>query len=152
MKTQFRAMYTIEASLIVPMIVFVIVFIIHLGFMLYGKVMLAQDSYLLAFRATVKLVQEQITDASGYISEHASEQFGDHYFGNRHPGIQASQQGNQVRAEAVAETKHGVMGGFFLMPEGSWEIRGKGMAEALDPPRTIRKWERAKQLIHDVAE
>ena len=45
---------TLEAALIVPMVICVFSLLIYFSYYLYGRCILSQDAYILAFRASVE--------------------------------------------------------------------------------------------------
>lgn len=69
---------SIEAALIVPWVIFMMILIIYLGFYMYDKAVLFQDTYAMTFRASIQPVSEY--EKRGYVLEKISDQYGKKYF------------------------------------------------------------------------
>lgn len=134
------AYLTVEASFLVPMAFFLLVFIIHMSFYLYGRCILTQDTYLLAFRASILKEGE---DRAGYVSETAPAQFKERYFGNTAPEVSASttEKAVYVKAETSALRK-----AFDLADTAAWDTQGSTKAAILNAPAHIRRVKRLKDL------
>ena len=77
---------TLEAALIVPMIICVFALLIYFSFYLYGRCVISQDSYILAFRASTARFGGD--DPGGYVASKAASQAGRKYFGSSFPSFE----------------------------------------------------------------
>ncbi|WP_026507983.1 hypothetical protein [Butyrivibrio sp. MC2013] len=131
------AYYTVELSLLMPIIFVTISLIAHFAFMLYGRALLSQDAYLLAYRGVI-LSEE---DPGAYARERADEQFGSQYMGNRKPSVEDVTVDSSAKTVRVTLStsafhgwyRHGDVGYF-----GSWGSSASWEASYLDPKRRIR--------------
>lgn len=128
---------TLEASLIVPMVICVFVIIISFAYYLYGRCILSQDAYILAFRTS-------ISDSKEYLK--VDEKLGNKYFGSTKPVIKTEVNGNEVIVRGYANVRTRAMGNFFLKPKTGWDYMAAGRAKDLDCIRHIRKIKRYKDL------
>ena len=148
------AYFTVEMSLVFPIVLFVMVLIIHFTFYLYGRCILSQDVYLLAFRASVADEEDIGTDRVSYLQGIAGAQFGRKYFGNQIPNLSVEASDSEIRVRGETEASHRAMSGSDLMPWGSWTHGAGARAEIVDPAGRIRRIDRigdvAKGLYEDV--
>lgn len=133
---------TVEASFIVPMCICVFVLIIYFANYAYARCVLAQDSYILAFRASM----EKEASPESVVAGKASQVAGKKYYGNSYPGFECSTSGNEIEVIGRTETKHSAMGGFFLKPKGSWKLRSRQHAWKKDYSGYIRTVKRIKDI------
>ena len=143
---QWRAGYfTLEASLVVPMALCIIVLLIHLSYYTYQKAILTQDLYLLGFRASV-LGRQQEVDADTYIRANAADQFGNRYIGSPEPEIDAQDNDRFVKCHAETEADHAAMQWHFLMPASDWGVRSNSKADVIHRGAHIRRIDRLVDL------
>ncbi len=148
---RFKGYMTLEASLIVPMVICVFALLIYFSFYLYGRCMLSQDTYILAFRASSDRSAQWKDNPIGYVSQKAPEKAGNKYFGSSFPCFDAEVSGKEVKVHGKSEAKHSAMGGFFLKPKGSWEYEEVGAAKRRDYVSHIRKatrlWDLGREIL-----
>lgn len=147
-----KAYFTVEMSLVFPIVLFIMVLLIHFAFFLYGRCLLSQDTYLLAFRASIVNEEELGTDRASYVQEIAEAQFGEKYLGNYRPRAEAAVDGDQVRVESESEGTHRTMSGSSLMPRGSWTYMTAARAEIIDPAGRIRRIDRMADVAKGIYE
>lgn len=135
---------TLEASLIVPMVICVFCLLIYFSFYLYGRCMLSQDAYILAFRAVSTNLPEYEDDPKGYVMNKASEKAGNKYFGSSFPQFDATESVDEITVKGSAGARHAAMGRYFLKPQSGWEYEAAGRAKRMEYARDIRKWTRLK--------
>ena len=132
--------FTIEASVIIPLACFLFAGIIHLSFWMYGRALLAQDSYLLALRASLIKTEE---DAGAYVAERYAAQVKGRYFGNKKPEISGAEEGDNVKVKGKTETNHSARN---LLWKEEWHINSRARAIDIDVPARIRKIDRIADL------
>ncbi len=137
---------TVEATLLMPMVICVMVLICYFSFFLYGKCVLSQDSYILAFRASRETDRGMAGDPQGYVSEHSGEVLGKKYFGSSFPRLETDILGKEITVKGSAEAKHSAMGSFFLKPKGSYGYEVSEKAKKRDYPGHIRRTKRLLDL------
>ena len=141
---------TLEASLILPMVVCVITLIIYFSYYLYGRCILSQDVYILAFRASTEKSEQYREDPVSYVNAKAGDKAGRKYFGSSFPRFDAQKRGKEVRVHGAATASHLAMGSYFLKPSGSWEYEAAGRAKRRDYSKHIRKAARLKDLGKEI--
>ena len=136
---------TLEASLVMPMVICIFALIIYFTYYLYGRCELSRDAYVLAFRAST-MAERQDMGMDEYVEAKKEEVIGKKYFGTTHPRVEAEQQGKEIKVSASATTRHAAMGSFFLKPAGAWEIEGGAKAKERKYTEHIRKITRYKDI------
>lgn len=138
---------TLEAALIVPMVICVITLLILFSYYLYGRCILSQDSYILAFRASVDADRYGSNPESTVLSKR-DRVFGKKYFGSMKPVIHVDSRdgGKEIRVSASARIRAGAMGNYFLKPRSGWEFKAGHKAKCLGQVKHIRKITRLKDI------
>ena len=135
---------TLEASFIIPWVIFLFVFLIYASFYFYNKCVLFQDVYAVCFRGSI---QKQEGGASEYINAHMAEQFGKKYFGTGTVSGSVEQTGQEVKAYGTCSIK--VPFGHFLTmaKKEGWRIQTEARAQVVNPTKVIRKCRMAGNII-----
>ena len=129
---------TVEASLVIPMAVGVIVVLIYVAFYLYGMCLLTQDMYILGLRGVRPDTGSPYDSAAEYVVDHAEDRIGNKYFGNERPEITAEDQDDTVVVRGGMETRHGVMGRYFILPgDGGTSIWQQELSVELELERQV---------------
>ena len=111
---------TLEATLVMPIVLAVFVLLIYSAYYLYGRCVLSQDSYILAFRATRAAAAGHRGDMSSFVNSRAEDKAGKKYFGSTRPQFTPKVTGKKIRVSGRAEVKHSVMRRHFLMKKKKW--------------------------------
>ncbi len=148
MRRRFDGYMTLEASLLFPMVVCVIVLIISFSYYLYGRCIISQDAYILAFRASLE--SRQGTDAAGFVSGAASSVAGRKYFGSSFPGFETSTLGKEITVTGKAQANHAAMGRYFLKPREGWDYSARASAEIRSYSSHIRRIKRLSDLGSEI--
>lgn len=125
----------------VPIALFIIVFLIHLSYFTYERAILTQDTYLLAFRASV-YGRQQETSADAYIGNTSAAQFDRKYLGSPLPEVTVEESGNSIRVHAQQEADHTAMAWYEMMPEGAWIYQANAKVKAIHRGKHIRRIDR----------
>ena len=131
---------TLEAAFLVPLAVFLFVFVIHVSFMMSGGTYLSQDAYILAFRASMTNEEE---DAASAVSALAPAQTNHKYFGNTKPEAETVTDGNHVLVKLRIRTNRRA---FDLAGNAQWETAFSARAIRVDITKRIRKIDRIADL------
>ena len=143
---------TLEASLIVPMVICVFCLIIYFSFYLYGRCMLSQDTYILAFRAVTTNLPDYEDDPASYVMSKAKDKAGNKYFGSSEPAFEADVSGDEVLVRGRSDAHHAAMGRYFLKPQEGWEYEAAGRATGIEYSENIREMTRFKDFATGVIE
>ena len=143
---RYKAYMTLEASLIIPMVICVIVMLIWGAYYMYNRAILSQDCYVLAFRASVKADAKRKVAPAEYVSEKASEQAGAKYFGATKPEFSAEASGKEVKVRGTTRIRNSAMGSYFLKIKSGWELEAALKAKIRNDPGHIRRIKRIKDI------
>ena len=132
--------FTLEAAFLVPAAFFLIVFVIHVAFLMYGRCLMVPDAYLPVMRAGYLGEDE---DVISFVMSQTSFQTGGKYFGNRVPVYTASKDGKYIVAETKSETNRRA---FDLANAGTWETKAGARAIHIDVPKRIRRIDRIADI------
>ena len=127
-----------------PMVICVMALVIYFSFYLYGRCILSQDAYRLAFGASLE--KDDALSPGAYLEEHMGTVIGRKYFGSFLPSFEATEEGKEITIMAQDTARHGAMGRYFLKPREGWEYGAKARARKRDYSRHIRKLKRLKDL------
>ena len=131
---------TLEAAFLVPMAVFLFVFVIHFSVMMSGRTYLSQDAYALAFRASMTGEEE---DAAGFVASVLQTQTNHKYFGNTAPRAETGTDGKYVTVKLHMKTNRQA---FDLAPGDEWKNESTARAIRVDITKRIRKIDRISDL------
>ena len=87
---------TLEAALVIPMVICVITLIILFTYYLYGRCVLSQDAYILAFRASVDKDRYDVAPEST-VNAKKDRVVGKKYFGSTKPQFHVTTGGVRKR-------------------------------------------------------
>lgn len=138
---------TLEATLVIPMVICVITLLILFSYYLYGRCILSQDCYILAFRASVD-ADRYGTAPENTVLAKKERVLGKKYFGSTKPvfHVESKDAGKVIRVDASARIRAGVMGNYFLKPRSGWEFKAGHRTKCLGQVKHIRKMTRLKDM------
>lgn len=144
----FNGYMTLEASIIMPWVIFMFSFLIYISFYVYDKCVLYQDSYTVCMRGSI---QKEENGAVNYINSHMERQFGEKYFGVDKIRGRAEQRGREVKVYAECCVRH-PFSHFMTLPKAEgWQIQTEAKAWQINPARLIRKIRMAENILHQNA-
>lgn len=128
------AYFTVEAAMIMPVVLMLLAFIFHLTFYMYNRCVVSQDTYLLAFRGSLCCDSEK-EEVQQYVVNMSNKQYGNKYIGvkNFHSQVTAKQKTVSVEV-------------FSNMNLTNWSFEAKAEAERICPVACIRKWRLLKKV------
>ncbi len=130
---RFKGYMTLEASLIVPMVICVFVLLMYFTYYLYGRCVLSQDSYIMAFRIS------RNADAEVHLNTKK-------YFGSNKPEFNVEKSGKEVYVRGYSNVRNRAMGKYFLKPQAGWDYMAAGRAKDLDCIKHMRRIKRIKDI------
>lgn len=131
--------FTVEASLVIPVVLCVILMLMYLSFYLYDRCILAQDCYVLSYRQSI---EKGDADRAGEGA--AREQFGQKLF-MLHGLETGCSAGGTIRVHASAAMETPVFLPDFLRGQRKWSLAAGEKARKTDPPKDYR---RVRRLLH----
>lgn len=131
-----RAYMTVEASIIMPMIVIVLVFILYIGFYLYDVCVAGQFAYIAALRTSQ---QKELTmeELEAYGKKQLEELVTDRLVvtDTRQEKIKVTVRKIEVEISTMIQMP---FSNFISEKMGLWKIRGNGEVVRTDPVKYIR--------------
>ena len=142
-----RAYMTVEASMIMPMVIGVLVICIYAAFLLYDRCVLYQEAYLVCLRESYRKDSDGPAVDTEEMDEAAADLIGELVFAADTWSGTADKDGKWAVYQGTAAILPAVFGGFFLMPEDIWKITFTASSRKTDPAWSIRSWRRKSYLI-----
>lgn len=140
---------TVEASLIMPMVLCVITVLIYTGYFLYNRCLATQDAYILCFRESIHKDDSLWSYPDGsVVRDEEEDQVGDKYLAVKSKSTDVSTDGSIIRYSGEGNVAPPLFGGNVIMPQGIWTYRYGMSARHTDPPLNIRKARRIYDLAH----
>ena len=146
-KPALKGYMSIEASFIMPWVIFLFVFLIYTSFYLYDKCVLYQDAYTLCLRGSV---QKEDGGALKYVNKHMREQFGSKYFGVGRVDARAEQSGQEIRVIGACSLKVPISNFLTMSKADAWLIQTEAKAQIINPVKIIRKCRMTEKIINKV--
>ena len=131
------------------MVICVLTLLIYFTYYMYGRCILSQDSYILAFRASTAKYDFK-DDPEGYVLAKCDAQVGSKYFGLTRPSFTVKTNGKEVIVVADAEVRHSAMGNYFLMQKDGWDLTAALKAKRRDYASHIRLCTRLRDLGKEI--
>lgn len=145
-KADADAYFTVEAALVIPIVLCIFVMIIYLAFYLYDRCVMAQDCYVLSYRQSI---EKGKADRSGQAA--AKEQFGQKLFMLSRMETGCS-DGGSICVKANAAMEPPLFGLDFFREERYWILGVQEKARRTDPPRDYRRVRRILNLASQAAD
>lgn len=153
--------FTVEASIIVPLAIFLISFIFYMTFFLYNRCAASQDAYILAFRGSAcsgygksyhvdRVCKKNPEEIRQLVIRQCGEQFGEKYMGIRTLIGTVSVD----RKKVIVEVSGTMTTAFteWLLPHKDWGFQVNGQAERICPTELIRKVRVLKRIKDKIDE
>ena len=141
-----KAYMTVEAAFVVPTVIFVFAALIYFSNYLYTRCVLAQDCYILAFRASSCTDASFGDDPGGYVMSKCSKVAGNKYYGSDKPSFRAVVRGKEVEVSASTEVRHSALNGVFTALRSGWRIDVTQKAKKREYAKHIRTIKRIKDI------
>lgn len=139
-----RAYLTVEASLVVTLVIYVYVFIIFMAFFQYDRCLLTQDSYILAMRGS----REKYADSNEIYGQLKRERF--EMNTEKYLAFSWNETSIEVKESNIAVNQGGsvktpIMANTFMLPE-IWQINIAKESARISPVTLIRRYRLLKDL------
>jgi hypothetical protein len=134
-----EAYFTVEAALVMPVVLVIIVMIIYMSFYLYDRCVMQQDCCVLSYRQSI----EKGT-ADRVSREKIREQFGEKLF--MLSGLETgASSGGTIQVKSNARMDPPLFGLSAFGEENQWRIGVEKKARKTDPPKDYR---RVRRLLY----
>lgn len=144
-----KAYFTVEASMIIPMVIFLFAIIFYLTFFLYDRCIASQDAYILAFRGSI-CCDMGTGEIEQYVRKQAQEQFGKRYMALTGFTEKVQADRNKVEVEITGEIKSAFAK--QLLNNGRWNFQENAAADRICPTHCIRKFRLVRKLGDGIEE
>lgn len=111
---------TVEACLIIPWIVFMLVWLIYLGFFEYNRCLLFQDNYALGAQVSGQILST--SDKQKWINSHIDGWFGHKYMGTSKVIKKATVSSKNIEVESQLKVQHPLSFHLDVIPSANWKI------------------------------
>jgi hypothetical protein len=148
----FKGYMTLEATIIVPIVICVFVLIIYFTNYMYVRCILSQDCFSIALEATDNNMNEKY-NSHAERSEGESGSRAKKYFGQSSLCFLVSDKSkNTVMVEGSTETKHSAMGSYYLKPQNGWGLKASFSATKRKYASHIRTIKRLSDMGKEIIE
>lgn len=142
---------TVEASLILPMVLCVYTVLIYTGYFLYNRCLATQDAYILCYRESIHKDESLWSYPDGsVVREEEADQVSSKYLALKSRSTEVSTERSIIRYSGEGSVTPVLFGGSTIMPQDIWTFRYGMSARHTDPPLNIRKVRRVYDLAHMV--
>lgn len=126
--------FTVEASMLMPLVLSLIALIFYLTFYLYDRCVISQDVYILAFRGALQCGKGG-ADIEQYIQSESASKYGSKYIGvdNLESNVWTGDNSVAVEATGIMATTH-------------WKFTARKEVERICPVEFIRKMRLAQRI------
>ena len=136
---------TVEASFVVPWVVFIIVWIMYLGYFEYDRCLLFQDDYSLATQTASRIATT--SDKQGWLDAHAAGQMGGKYMGTPGPSTTGTVSGGKVNVKSGLKVSHPLSFHAGMIPVSNWNVSDEVNADDFSYTRRMRLFRAGMRII-----
>lgn len=111
---------TVEAAFIIPWTIFIIAWLIYLGYFEYDRCLLFQDNYILASQASAQIKTR--TEKQSWLSANIPERTGNKYMGTSRVNMEGYVSGSRIKMTSSHKVSHPLSFHDGFIPEGNWNI------------------------------
>lgn len=135
-KKEKSAYFTIEAALVIPMILGGIVFILYVGFYLYNFVAIKQTAYIAALRGS-QMKQASSAKIKKYVEEQVDELLAGQILARKNIEKEVKVSTGKIKVKIDTKVKI-FFAKLLFLEETNWEIKGEAQVNRADPIEIIR--------------
>lgn len=147
------AYMTLEAALVLPIVLVVIVAIISVSFVLYNRCIAAQDAAVLCFRESIaRDATLSFAPDAARAEGRAAELMEGKYFAIDGLSSSASVSGTTISFAIEGGSTPAVFVTDEVMPKGVFNFSVRCRARKTDPPLSVRRYRRATYLVWKLRE
>lgn len=139
-----RGYMTLEASFVVPWVVFIIVWIIYLGYFEYDRCLIFQDDYSLATQTAARIATTD--DKQSWLDAHKAGQIGSKYMGTHSVTTNGVVSSTKVTVTSSMRVSHPLSYHAGLIPVSNWNISDKVAADNFSYTGRLRLFRAAGRI------
>lgn len=135
-KKEKSAYLTIEAALVIPMVLGGIVFILYVGFYLYNLVAMKQTAYIAALRGS-QMKQDSSAKIKKYVEEQVDELLTGQILAKEDIEKEVKVSTGTIKVKIYTKLEF-LFAKLLFLEETNWEIKGEAQVSRADPIEIIR--------------
>lgn len=140
---------TVEASLILPMVLCIYTVLIYTGYFLYNRCIATQDAYVLCYRESIHKDDSLWSYPDGsVVRDEEADQVGSKYLAIKSRNTEVSTERSIIKYSGEGTVTPPLFGGSVIMPQNIWTFRYGMSARHTDPPLNMRKARRVYDLTN----
>lgn len=141
-----KAYFTVEAAIIVPIVMSVLVYVIFMSLFQYNRCLLEQDIGMLILYA-VESDEQEGTELKNNLEQKLKDLYWDKYFSWKQEELQVSVKGEKVEIYGMGELQFPFMDWNLAHLNTKWSAQAKREGYRLNPTEYIRLINRLKREI-----
>lgn len=122
-KKKIGAYMTLEAAFIIPWVVFILVWLIYLGYFEYNRCIVFQDNYMIASQASVKINTEEVVRS--WMEEHVGGDRWIKYIGDKKHSASWELSTKKISVNSSISVAHPLFFHEGMIPDSNWNITDK---------------------------
>ncbi len=136
---------TVEAAFIVPWVVFIIVWIMYLGYFQYDRCLLFQDNYSLATQTAARI--DTTEGKQSWLDSHKAGQLGIKYMATRSVQCTGTVSSTGIQINSALKVSHPLTYHAGFIPSSNWDISAEVNADNFSYTKRLRLFRTGMRLI-----
>ena len=136
---------TLEASFVVPWVIFIIVWLIYLGYFEYDRCLIFQDDYSLATQTAARIADTG--DKQEWLDSHIPGQIGSKYMGTSGVTTEGRVSSTEIRVSSSMKVSHPLSYHAGMIPSSNWNISDSVSADNFSYPKRLRLFRAAGRVL-----
>ncbi|MCR5595676.1 MAG: hypothetical protein K6G12_07500 [Lachnospiraceae bacterium] len=136
---------TVEAAFVVPWVIFIIVWLIYLGYFEYDRCLLFQDNYTLATQTASKITT--VDGQQEWLNTQIGFRYGNKYMGSRSLDAKGEVSGSKVKISSSLKVSHPLSYDAGMIPDSNWNISDTVEADNFSFTKRIRLFRAAGRVL-----
>lgn len=145
---RYNGYMTLEAAFIVPWVVFMLVWLIYLGYFEYDRCLLFQDDYTLATQTATRICTND--EQQNWLNGHMNTQLGHKYMGGSHVEISGKVESSRIKVESRTRVAHPLSFHAGFIPTGNWNISDVVNADNYSFTQRLRTYRTVGRVLNSV--
>ena len=136
---------TLEAAFIVPWVVFILVWIIYLGYFEYNRCLAFQENYLVATQAAGQIRDDAYKKS--WINSHVGDTERNKFCGAKSFAMSGSVLGSEVEVNTKIRVNHPLSYHASLIPSTNWNISDRVSADNYSFTKRLRLQRSVRRVL-----
>ncbi len=136
---------TVEASFVIPWVVFIVVWIIYLGFFEYDRCVVFQDNYRLATQTASQICST--ADQQNWLNGHIKTVFGKKYLGTRRVDTEGKVGSREIEVYSSITVAHPLSFHARMIPISNWKLTDRVSADNFSYTGRLRTFRTVGRIL-----